>query len=43
MMQMVPWVFSINRYTDSNDIPALTLHLKFFANDTAEEKKDMYT
>lgn len=43
MKPMVPWVFSINTYTDSNEIPALTIHLKFFEKDTAEEKKEIYT
>ena len=36
-MRMVTWVFSINRSTDSSNIPALTFHLKSFASAEAEE------
>lgn len=38
---MVTWEFSINRSTDSNNIPALTFHLKSFASAEAE-KNDHY-
>lgn len=43
MKQIVTWGLSTNRSTDSNDIPDLTFHRKWFASAGAEEKKVMYT